>query len=132
MLGRLGADQDGYQLDGRQLAEGHLQLLIIADMDEWLAYQVSAHMPAKAGASIELHLQGGKRTLFEFAAKRGFAGVPLSCLRRLLRRRGLGDESSAKADVVRKLIKDAFPDMSDEDVAVCKSHDASSDEGACI
>ena len=55
--------------------------------------------------------------------------MPLACLRRLLRRRGLNDESSAKTDVVRKFIKDAFPDMSDEEIAKCESEDASSYEG---
>ena len=104
-------DDSGYRLDGQKLAAGQLQLLTVTNMDNWLAYDVSA----------QLHIQGRKTPLYQFAARRGFPGLPLACLRQLLVKKGIPEESSAKADVVRKLIRDAFPDMSDEEVKNCES-----------
>ena len=122
-------DEAGYRLDGQKLAAGQLQLVLVTNVDEWLAYSVTPQMPQTAGLPMELHLEGRKTPLYQFAAQRGFQNVPLPCLHRLLRSTGMPGESSAKTDVVRKLIRDAFPNISDDELLKFESNDGSGGEG---
>ena len=109
-------DGAGYSLDGGRCAEGDLQLLILENLQNWLAYELTLESPATAGQALQLRLSGARTPLYQYAAKRGFAGTPLSCLRKLLVLRGLEAVSSNQVDVKRALISDALPELSAEEI----------------
>ena len=109
-------DGRGYSLDGSRCTAGELQLVMIENLEDWLAYEATVELPKCEGGPLQMRLYGEKVPLYQHAARRAFSGTPLSCLRRLVALRGLEVASSGQSDVTKALISDALPELSQEEV----------------